>query len=95
MTMPKMTNGAVSIAPLCAENMGLGQELIRTKQQEADAIVFNNPGVMEEYQDRCAKIADLEEEARTIQERISLHLGIIAERKVRAVLSQPAGDSSW
>lgn len=56
---------------------------MRRKQEEADEIVCSNPSVMQEYQTRLQQIASLEAQASSAQEKISLHLSTIAERKAR------------
>ena len=70
------------------------QAYIEEKQQAADDIVLQNPGVMKEYKDRQKKISELEEQAASVQERVDLHHATIADRRVRPVVSCSAGRSN-
>ena len=62
----------------------LMQAYIEEKQEQADAIVCTNPGVLEEYRRREAKIAELDEQQTAAADKLDLCRQVIAQKKVRS-----------
>ena len=61
------------------------QAYIGAKQEEADAIVCTNPGVLEEYRRREARIAELTEQQAAAADKLDLVRQIIAQKKVSSI----------
>ena len=58
------------------------QAYIDEKQEQADAIVCTNPGALEEYRRREARIAELTEQQAAAADKLELCRQIIAQKKV-------------